>query len=196
MATTISWAGGDGVNAILPAESGVNDTLGFFGAAFGFSIQVGQFNNTCYVTTDNGSANHGQVPNLKYLNATGCYVASELVGTELREVDNGEATLRIRLNTDTNVATQNTSLRVFDRTSINNNPSGVAVYAAEIIKPQPTVRGVGDSSWTQIYGSGSTLSLADQSTPSGVHTWYIAMTASPTTIGSKLFAIYMETEFV
>ncbi len=196
MATTISWAGGDGVNPILPAESGVNDTLGFFGAAFGFSIQVGQYNNTCYVTTDNGSANHGQVPNLKYLNATGCYVAGELVGTELREVDNGEATLRIRLNTDTNVATQNTSLRVFDRTSINNNPSGVAVYAAEIIKPSPTARGTGDSAWTQIYGSGSTLSLDNQSTPSGVHTWYVALTATPTTIGSKLFALYVETEFV
>ena len=195
MSTSITWYGGDGANQILPAESGNNDTLGYFGAAFGFSIKVGEYNNTCYVTTDNGSTNYGQVPNLKYANTSGAYVASELVATELLEVDNSEATLRIRLTTDTNVQTQNTSFRAFDRTNINNNPSGVLVYAAEIKKPSPTVRGSGDTYWTLIQGSGSTLSLEDQTTPSGTHTWYVALTATPTTIGAKTFAHYFETEF-
>lgn len=196
MATTITWRGGDGVNQILPANSGDNDTLGFFGAGFGFSIRVSEFNNTNYVTNDNGTTNYGQCPNLRYFNTSGAYVASESVGTELLQVDNSEATLRIRLNTDTNVKTQNASFRAFDRSNINNNPSGVTIYAAEINKPTAT-RGSGDVNWTQIYGSGSTLSLDNQLFNSGVHDWYIGLTVTPTSIGEKTnVAFYIETEFI
>lgn len=196
MATTISWAGGDGANAILPANSGDNDTLGSFGAGFGFSIRVGEYNNTNYVTNDNGTTNYGQCPNLRYANVSGAYVASETVATELLQVDNSESTLRIRLNTDTSVATQNAAFRAFDRSNINNNPSGVVVYAAEINKPG-ALRGSGDSHWLQVYGSGSTLSLDNQAFVTGVHDWYIGVTVSPTSIGQKTnLAYYFETEFV
>lgn len=196
MATTISWAGGDGANAILPANSGDNDTLGSFGAGFGFSIRVGEYNNTNYVTNDNGTTNYGQCPNLRYANVSGAYVASEVVATELLQVDNSEATLRIRLNTDTSVATQNASFRAFDRSNINNNPSGVVVYAAEINKPG-VLRGSGDSHWLQVYGSGSTLSLDNQAFVTGVHDWFIGITVSPTSIGQKTnLAYYFETEFI
>jgi hypothetical protein len=199
MATTIEWRGGDGVNQILPANSGDNDTLGFFGANFGFSIRVGEYNNTSFVTTDNGSANHGQVPNLRYYNSSGCYVASELTPTELRNVDNAEATLKITLTTDSAVRTQNTSFRAFDRTSINNDPSGVTVYAAEIRKHSVSTYGSGDASWTEIYGSGSTLSLDNRTseTPSGVQNFYIGLTVSPDSIGEKTnLGFYFETEFL
>lgn len=197
MATEITWAGGDGANDILPANSGDNDTLGSFGAAFGFSIRVGEYNNTSYVTNDNGTTNYGQVPNLRYANVSGAYVASETVATELLEVDNSEATLRIRLTTDTNVQTQNAAFRAFDRSSINNNPSGVTVYAAEINKPSPSVRGSGDSHWLQVYGSGSTLSLDNQMFATGVHDFYIGITVSPTSIGQKTnLAYYFESEFI
>lgn len=197
MATTVEWRGGDQVNQILPAGSGANDTLGFFGAGFGFSIRVGEYNNSCFVTNDNGTTNYGQVPNLRYFNTSGAYVASELVGTELLEVDDSEATLEIRLITDSSVETQNTSFRAFDRSNIDNDPSGVIVYAAEIIKPNPVVRGSGDQNWTAIAGSGSTLSLDDQTTPTGVHYWYVGLTATPTSIGEKTnLGFYFETEFV
>lgn len=196
MATTVEWYGGDGANQILPAESGDNDTLGFFGAGFGFSIRVGEYNNTSYVTNDDGTTNHGQVPNLKWANSSGAYVASELTATELLNIDNSEATLRIKLETDSAVQTQNTSFRAFDRSNINNNPSGVTVYACEIIKPSPTVRGSGDTSWTQIAGSGSTLSMADQTTETGVHYFYVGLSVTPTSIGEKLFGLYWESEFL
>jgi hypothetical protein len=196
MATTITWRGGDGVNEILPANSGDNDTLGFFGAGFGFSIRVSEYNNTNFVTNDNGTTNYGQCPNLRYANVSGAYVASESVATELLQVDNSESTLRIRLNTDTNVKTQNASFRAFDRVSINNNPSGVTIYAAEINKPGLT-RGSGDTNWTQIYGSGSTLSLDNQMFNSGVHDWHIGITVTPTSIGEKTnVGFYIETEFI
>lgn len=197
MATTITWHGGDGANQILPAESGDNDTLGFFGAGFGFSIRVGEFNNTSYVTNDNGTTNYGQTPNLRWANVSGAYVASETVATELLEVDNTEATLRIRLTTDSNVQTQNTSFRAFDRVSINNDPSGVTVYAAEINKPSPSVRGSGDTNWTAIAGSGATLSMDDQLYASGVHDYYVGLSVTPDSIGEKTdLGFYWETEFL
>ena len=197
MATTIAWAGGDGANPILPAESGANDTLGFFGAGFGFSIRVGEYNNTCYSTNDNGTTNFGQVPNLRFANSSGAYVASETVATELLEVDNAESTLRITLNTDSNVQTKNTSFRAFDRVNIDNNPSGVVVKAAEINKPSPSFRGSGDVSWSTIAGSGSTLAINSQLLASGTHIWHVGVTASPQSIGEKTnLCFYFETEFL
>ena len=143
MATTIDWFGGDAANEIVPAESGVNDTAGFFGANFGFSIRVGEFNNTSFVTNDNGTTNFGQIPNLQFANTSGAFVASEITATELLEVDNTETTLRVRLQTDSDVATQNSAFRAFDRVNINNNPSGVTVQSAEMLKPNPSIRGSG-----------------------------------------------------
>jgi hypothetical protein len=199
MATTITWYGGDGANQILPANSGDNDTLGFFGSNFGFSIRVGEYNNTNYVTNDNGTTNYGQCPNLRYYNTSGAYVSSELTPTELLNVDQTEATLRIRLTTDSAVRTQNTSFRAFDRISINNNPSGVTVYAAEIRKHSVSIRGSGDTNWTQIYGSGSTLSLDSRilETASTTQNFYVGLTVSPTSIGEKTnLGFYFETEFI
>jgi len=197
MATTIDWYGGDGANEIVPAESGSNDTLGHFGANFGFSIRVGDYNNTSFVTNDNGTTNHGQVPNLRWANVSGAYVASELTATELLEVDNTEATLRIRLLTDSDVKPQNAAFRAFDRVDIDNSPVGVNILAAEINKPSPSVRGSGDVNWTTVFGSGSVLSLDDKTTASGTNEWYIGVTVTPTSIGEKTdLGYYFETEFL
>lgn len=197
MATTIDWKGGDQVNPIVPAESGDNDTLGFFGAGFGFSIRVSEWNNTSFVTNDNGTTNHGQVPNLRWANESGAYVASETVASELLEVDNSEATIQIKLETDSDVQTQNSSFRAFDRVNINNDPSGVTILAAEINKPETLVRGSGDTHWETIAGSGSTLSFDDQLLGSGTHQWYVGITVTPQSIGEKTnLGFYFETEFL
>lgn len=198
MATTVTWAGGDGANPILAAEAGANDTLGFFGSTFGFSIQVDAFNNTTFVTTDDGSADHGQCPNLRWANATGTFVASESIGTELLEVNDDESTIRIRLTTDSAVVTQNAAFRVFDRTSIANEPSGVVVYAAEIRKGQVGVRGSGNAGWAQISGV-TALSFQDRTseTPSTQHDFFVAISVSPDSIGEKTaVGFYSEFEFL
>jgi len=198
MSTTISWTGGAGSPAIQPAESGGLNTCGFFGSAFGFSIRVGEFNNTTYRTNQNGVSDGGALPNLRYANVSGAYVASEGVATELLEVDNAEATLRIQLVTDNAVRTQNGSVRAFDRVAINNNPSGVTIYAAEIAKHMGAVRGSGDTNWTAIAGSGATLSLADQLTDDfTTHNFYVGLSATPTSIGEKTnLGFYAEFEFL
>ncbi len=196
MATTIDWFGGDGANEILPAESGASDTLGSFGANFGFSIRVGEFNNTSFVTNDNGTTNFGQVPNLRWANVSGAFVASELTASELLEVDNTEATLRIRLQTDSSVGTQNSAFRAFDRVSIASSPSGVTVRAVEIRKPSPSIRGSGNTNWTTIAGTGD-LGLFDQVAASSLHEWYVGITVSPDNIGEKTdLGYYFESEFL
>ncbi len=196
MATTIDWFGGDGSNEIVPAESGEFDTLGFFGAAFGFSIRVGEFNQTCRVTNDDGSTDLAQIPNLKFFNASGAFVAGELLARELLQIDNDEATLRVRMFTDSSVSTQNSAFRAFDRVDINNGPSGVLVKAAEIIKIPSQGVGSGNTFWTDIAGTGD-LDLVDQVAASSVHSWFVGLTASPQSIGEKTdLGFYFETEFL
>jgi len=198
MATTIRWYAGDGSPEILPAASGGFNTLGFFGANFGFSIRVGEYNNSSFRTTADGSSNGGALPNLRWANSSGAYVAGELTATELKEIDNDEATLKITLTTDSAIQTQNSVLRAFDRVDINSNPSGVTILAAEIRNDITAGRGSGDTSWTSIAGSGSTLGLEDQTTEdSTTHDFFIALTATPTSIGEKTsVGFYWETEFL
>lgn len=198
MATVVQWFGGAGSPEILPAASGGLNTLGFFGASFGFSIRVGEYNQTSYRTNANGTSDGSQVPNLRFANTSGAFVGPSVVAEELLEVNNTEATLNIRLTTDNPIQTQNSSFRAFDRLNINNNPSGVTIRAAEIRKDQVSVRGSGDTFWTAIAGSGSTLSLDDQTTENFTeHNWYVGLTATPTSIGEKTdLGFYFETEFL
>lgn len=197
MASTIRWFAGDGSPEINPAPSGGNNTCGFYGGAHGLSIRVGEYNDTTYRTTEDGQTDGGALPNLKFANISGAYVAGEITATELKEVNNTEATLRILLTTDSAVATQNAEFRTFDKSSINSNPSGVTVKAAEIRKDNVSVRGSGDTNWTTIGGSGSVLDLDDQSDSSTSHYYYIGVTCSPDSIGEKTqFAFYFQTEFL
>lgn len=191
MATTIDWFGGNFVNQILPAESGTYDTLGHFGGGFGLSIRVGFYNDTSWVTNDDGTAQNGQVPNVKYASLTGCYTPAIVNPRLLTALATSEATLGIRLITDSSVQTQNSAFRAFDRVSIDNAPSGVTIKAFEV-----KAGGSGDSVWTTIAGTGS-LTLDNQTTASGTHIWYVAVTASPNSIGEKRdIGYYFETEFL
>lgn len=198
MATTLNFLSPANPSLeVLPAASGGFNTIGFYGPGFGLSVRVGEYNETTFRTTEDGSTDGSALPNLRYANTSGAYVASEIVATELTSVENSEATLRIRLTTDSAVSTQNAKFRTFDKTSINSAPSGVTVYAAEIIKPSGAVPGSGDTNWTEIYGSGSVLSLDDQATAATEHNFYIGLTCTPDSIGEKTnFAFYFECEFL
>jgi len=198
MATTVRWFGGAGSPEIAPASSGGLNTCGFFGANFGFSIRVGEYNQTTFRTNGNGTSNGSQLPNIRFANSSGAFVGAALTADELLEIENAQATLQVRLNTDTVIKTQNSKFRAFDRVNINSNPSGVSIRACEIEKDQALVRGSGDQFWTIIAGSGSVLSLSDQTTANASdHRWYIGLTATPTSIGEKTnIGFYFETEFL
>jgi len=180
---------------ILPAASGGFNTVGFYGPGFGLSVKVGEYNETTYRTTEDGQTNGTALPNLRYANTSGAYVGPSIIAAELVSVLNNESTIRVRLTTDSAVQTQNAELRTFDKTSIDSAPSGVDVFSAEIINPSGT--GTGDVNWTQIQGSGTVLGLDDQTTASTEHNFYIALSATPTSIGEKTnFAFYFQAEFL
>jgi len=181
---------------ILPSASGGLNTIGFYGPSFGLSVRVGDFNETTWRTTEDGQTNGTALPNLRWASTTGAYVAGNIVATEVLNILDSEATLRIELQTDVAVTTQNATFRTFDKSSIDNAPSGVNVYAAEIINPSGPV-GSGDSLWTQIQGSGSVLALDDHAVAATTHNWRIGLSSTPTSIGEKTnFAFYFETEFL
>lgn len=121
------------------------------------------------------------------------------------------ASLNIRFNHSTPVRTQNARLRIFDRSSINNNASGVTTRVAELIHPSETQTGLlgsGNSSWQTPTGSSVVMSLTNSPGQSGLspngastqdmnHDYYVAISASPDSIGSKTnYALYFSVEYL
>lgn len=181
--------------------------LGFYGASFGASVAVGAYQDTTFVTDSNGTTNGGSADNVKWLHASSGQCTSGSI--HLHEIPNKDATLNIRFTNATAVKTQNTKLRIYDRVSINNDPSGVVCWAASIIHPwtATTPSGSGSLTWTQPRGSSVILSLTDSPGMSGLspngsnttetrHDYYVALSASPSTVGSKLFALYVSLEYL
>ena len=182
---------------ILPAASGGLNTIGFYGPGFGLSVRVGDFNEGTYRTTEDGQTDGTALPNLRWANISGAYVAGEIPITPLLEVLDSEATLRIELMTDVAVTTQNGVFRAFDKSSVDDAPSGVDVYSAEIRNTAGPV-GSGDTFWTaQLGGSGTVMAVDDKTVAGTTHNWWIALSSTPTSIGEKTnFAFYFETVFL
>jgi len=204
MAAAINFFAGK--TAVSLAGSG----LGFYGASFGTSVQVGQYQDSTYITSSDGSVQGPVANNTKKLATTSGVRWNDTFDTELTSIQNASGALNVRFTFDTPVKTQNAQLRVFDRVSKNNNPSGVTCYVGELIHPWEgwDCAGSGDATWVNAYGSGSYLDLVsspgvDGNRPSGAdtqatqHDWYVAISASPNSIGSKTqFGLYVELEYL
>lgn len=183
--------------------------LGFYGPGFGYSVPVGEYQDTTFITDANGVNQGPQVDNIKFLNNSSGIVNGAGSGVHLRQIPNYLAPLNIRFNHSSPIKTQNVKVRVYDRLNINNGPSGVTFKVAEIVHPdQPQIlNGSGSSTWTTLYGSGSVLTCTASPGLSGLrpngpmttdmnHDWYFAITGSPDSVGSKLAALYMELEYL
>jgi hypothetical protein len=191
----------------------INDSgLGFYGAGFGESVDVAAYQQTTFITNANGTVQGPQVNNVKYVNSFSGVVGSATSGIRLTQIPNYLATMNIRFEHDTTVQVQNAKFYVFDRVSQNNNPSGVLCQVAELIHPdivQSNV-GSGDTTWTSVFGSGSILTLSNSPGISGLyaangssstrpdtrHDFYLAVSSSPSSIGSKLFAGRVTLEYL
>jgi hypothetical protein len=186
--------------------------LGFFGAGgFGQSVEVGAWQGTTFITNGNGTINGGGVENTKYPGHPDSGINSTL-GTNpvvLRAIPNRLATLNIRFEHTSAVKLQNTKLRIFDRSNINNGASGVTTKVAQIIHPYDTgTNGSGDLQWATPVGSTVPLSLQGSPGSSGWkltsavwtdtrHDYFVVISASPNSIGAKtLYGLYVETEYL
>jgi len=203
------------INFFAGENFGISDLtgsgLGFYGGGFGFSVEVGAFQGTTFITNGAGTSQGPQVDNIKWKNSASGIVNGAESGVALTAIPNYLATLNIRFTHSLAVKTQNTKLRIYDRSNINNNASGVTTKVAEIVHfntSQIDNTGSGDATWNTPTGSSSIMDLVAAPGMSGLsvngpsttedrHDWYVAISASPDSIGSKtLYGLYVELEYL
>jgi len=209
MAAAINFYGG------LASETGLAASgVGFYGATFGSSVQVASYQDTTFITDSGGTANGGQIDNNKYLgNATGVSI-NGAASADLNTVDVASGTLNVRFTFDTVVMTQNGEFRIFDRTTITAPASGVTCHVAMLgnggsgVNQTTGAAQAGHNGWAALSGaSPKWVLLASPGSgglsPNGTgttdtrHDWYIALSATPTSIGSKtLFGAYVALEYL
>ncbi len=186
--------------------------LGFYGSGFGTSVPVGSYQDTTYCTDSNGTLQGPQANNVKWRHANSGEVAGSVV-LDLQKIPNYQATLNIRFTHASSVEVQNVEARIYDRSNINTGAVGVQTKMAELIhiSTSQANTGSGDSAWITPVGSSVVVPLAQCPGASGWwaasgttsthsdtrHDWYAALSASPTSIGSKTeFGLYVSLEYL
>ena len=187
--------------------------IGFFGSSgFGSSVAVGSYQDSTYITNSNGTIAGALLNNIKFSHPQSGIVngLASPSGLLLTKITNAQSTLNIRFTHSTGVITQNAKLRIYDRSNINYPASGVTTKVAEIIHPSTSnsVTGSGSATWVTPGGSGTIMSLANSPGMSGLspngsgtvsdrHDWFLAISSSPDTIGSKTqYAMWVELEYL
>lgn len=201
---------GGGTWVDITASSG----LGFFGASFGTSVQVGQYQDSTFITTGNGSVQGPTASNCKYITSSGVSInGDDTVVPSSIVVNSG--TMNVRFTFDSAVKTQNAELRIFDRTTIAAGATGVTTQVMQLVNDGSGVSSSGTplapashAGWVAPSGSGVVVSLLSSAgsgglSPSGSdtqdtrHDWYACLSASPLSIGSKqLFGLYVQLEYL
>lgn len=152
------------------------DSIAFSDGTFGHPIQVGSYNDGTHVRSSSGvddSASNSP-HNTKYLTST----TMSLDGgssANLSTLTTANAPLKITITESVAITVTDIKMYAYDGTTTTNAPSGMNVYLAE----------QGDSSWTQAHGSGNALTLDNHSTAATTHDFYVAISASPTSVGVK-----------
>jgi hypothetical protein len=211
---TISFLAGEAFNINDLAGSG----LGFYGpTTFGAAVRVGEYQDNTYITDATGATQGPKVDNVKYVHPQ----SGQLAGSDtriLQQIPNYLATLNIRFTHTAACQVQNAQVRIFDRSNINAPPSGVTCKVAKLVHPWTgqTPNGSGDTTWSTLGGSGGLingrtydlpLTLVNSPGTSGLapsgtatvdtqHDFYLVMSASPDSIGSKSqFGLYCSLEY-
>jgi hypothetical protein len=171
--------------------------MGFYGSNFATSVAVGSYQDSTYVTDATGTSQGPQSNNFKWLNTASGTLNGASSGLPLTGVPNFQATLNPRFLHGSAVKTDNVRLYIYDRVNLNNLPSGVTCKVAEFVHPSLTQvnNGSGSTLWQTPAGS-SYMSLTSSPGMSGFrpngantsadrHDWYLGMSASPNSVGTK-----------
>lgn len=194
--------------------------LGFYGAGgFGASVAVGEWQGRTFITNSAGTVQGPECDNCKYASLTGVTIGQSGSGLTLDCIPNHQATLNVRFTHTTAVRVQNVQAYVYDRVSKTNPASGVTTALYEVSHTgttqapggsggpgTPTVSGA--HAWT-IFDSGeagpmpltsspgtSGLRPSGSSTQDTRHDFYLAISVSPDDIGSKLFGLWIDLEYL
>ncbi len=213
MAAAIDFYAGQGAGTFVDLSS---SGLGFFGASFGTSVQVGQYQDTTFISSSNGASEGPQATNCKYDTSDGSgVIVNGDVATAPSSMVINSGTMNARFTFDSAVQTQNAELRIFDRSTITNGATGVTTRMLQIVNGGSGVSSSGTAEapashggWIAPSGSGVTVPLLSSAGTSGLsplgtsttdtrHDWYLCMSATPLSIGSKeLFGLYVALEYL
>lgn len=151
------------------------DLIQFSDGTFDNPITVSSWNGGTHVRSSGGSndSSANTPNNVKYI-ASG--TADWGGGTEnCSAMLDSEATLKITVAYDSAITVTGISMYAYDGTTPATAPTNIDVYLFES----------GDTAWTNADGSGSALSLSDSSTPATSHDFYVAMSISPSAVGTQ-----------
>jgi len=182
---TFTWL----LQGTTPTTIDATDIIQFAAATFDSAITVGAYNDSTHVESSVGANDSdGNTPNnVKFISATGGTGGDSQAdwgdGTEdLDAILDGECTLKITFADDASVTTTGCIFYAYDGSTTTAVPTGVTFYAAE----------KGDANWTNAEGSAAAVSITDD-TASTSHDYYIAVSASPESVGEKTaFALRIE----
>jgi hypothetical protein len=170
--------------------------IGWYGASFGASVNVGDHASSAYITNGAGTVQGAQCWLTKWTHPASGQIMNSGSGLQLTAIPNSQALINARFTHPTPVRTSSVVFRAFDRETPSRSPSGCVVYACEVIHPDvaQTNNGSGSPTWTQI-GGNTTLSLVSSPGASGLspngtttlsdrHDHYILLSVQPTQVGS------------
>lgn len=208
MAAAIDFYHGNGTTAL--STSGV----GFYGATFGSSVQVASFQDSTFITNSNGTVNGGAMNNNKYVGTSSGVQVNGSSTVNLNTIALASGSLNVRFTFDSVVMTQNGQFRIMDRISADAPASGVTSEVAQLcnggsgVDQSTGAAQAGHNGWMALAGSGTVMTLLSSPgsgglSPTGTgttdtrHDWYLAMSATPTSIGSKTsFGAYVSLEYL
>lgn len=185
--------------------------LGFYGdSGFGASVQVGSYQGRTFITNSTGTSQGPECDNIKWSHPGSGIIGQTGTGLPLTSIPNYQASLNIRFTHGSAVKVQNAQVRIYDRASINNPASGVTTKTAQLIHTNTAqdATGSGDATWRTPAGSGTIQSLVGSPGTSGLspngpdttdtqHDFYLAISASPDSIGSKVqYGLYASLEYL
>lgn len=193
--------------------------LGFFGAAFATSVQVGQYQDSTFITNGGGSVNEGAVTNCKFdtSDGSGILVNGDVaVQPSAIAINSGTMNIRFTFTSPaTAVQTQNCELRITNRLVSTSGAVGVTTQVLQIanggsgVSTSGTAEALADHlGWIAPSGDSVVVSLLSSAgsgglSPSGVdtkdarHDWYIALSATPLSIGAKTaYGLYVQLEYL
>lgn len=184
--------------------------LGMYGdLGFNSAVNVSSWQGRTFIS-DSAGVNQGpEANNIKFLNNGSGILGQTGSGIGIRAIPNFQATLNMRFTNDTNCKVQNSYIQAYDRVSVLNPPSGLTFAAANLIHPDTNQinNGSGDPIWrfpagSSIMSLGATFSPGSSGlSPNGPntsdnrHDFYIALSASPSSVGSKSWAILASVEY-
>lgn len=144
--------------------------LGFYGASFGSSVQIGSYQSKTFITNSNGTINGGNAYNVKYTAAASGYPDTMTSGIPLARINGHHRTLDINFDHSSEVNVQNAQLRIYDRSNINNPASGVNTKVIEMVN----FNGQTYANWLSTPGDANVVTDGVGGAPygSGDHVWW------------------------